>query len=102
MSKSTKPSKVMSTMKKGGMKSLPKARTGAMNNPNPQSDFMVTKVPGSKGVTPGMNMGATVQKVPGSKGVFTNVNPSATVSPKKYGGMTTMKKGGVKKMGKKK
>ena len=96
----TKKASTASMMKKGGMKSLPKAKTGAMNNPNPQSDFQVTKVPSSRGVMVGVNSGATVQKMPGSRGVMTNVNPKATVSPLKYGGM--MKKGGMKKMGKKK
>lgn len=97
----TKKASTASMMKKGGMKSLPKAKTGAMNNPNSQSNFQVTKVPSSSGVMVGVNKGATVQKMAGSNGVMTNVNPKATVNPAaKYGGM--MKKGGMKKMGKKK
>ena len=63
-------------MKKAGMK---KMMTGGMKNPN--ASVSVQKVPGSKGVIPGMNPKATV--VPGGQ-------PS-----KKYGGK--MKKGGAKK-----
>lgn len=47
------------------------------------------------------NAKAVVQKVPGSKGVTPGVNPKATATPTKmYGGK--MKMGGMKKMGKKK
>jgi hypothetical protein len=73
-------------MKKAGMK---KMMTGGMKNPN--ASVSKQTIPGSKGVTPGMNPKATV--VPGGQ-------PS-----KMYGGKMKMGGGGgsmMKKMGKKK